>query len=47
MNDVSKTFRVNPDEGDWETASYNVKWQDGREYGRWRRVLRRHTTASP
>lgn len=43
MSDDWKSFRVKPDEGNWEPASYNVKWQDGREYGRWRRVLRRHS----
>jgi hypothetical protein len=37
-----KSFRVGPDEGDWEPASYNVRADDGREYGRWRRVLRQH-----
>ena len=41
MSDFRKSFRVNPDDGDWEAAGYNVKWQDGREYGRWRRVLRK------
>ncbi len=41
MSGVSKSFRVGPDEGDWEPASYNVQWADGREYGRWRRVLRK------
>src|SRR3990167_8937367 len=44
MSDVVwKSFKVRPQEGDWEPASYNVKGPDGREYGRWRRVLRRHS----
>lgn len=43
MDDTWKTFRVDAHEGDWEPASYNVKWADGREYGRWRRVLRKHS----
>jgi hypothetical protein len=44
VNDVVwKSFEVGPSEGDWEPASYNVKWTDGREYGRWRRVLRKHS----
>jgi hypothetical protein len=43
MNDIWKTFRVDVDEGEWEPASYNVQWVDGREYGRWRRVLRQHS----
>jgi hypothetical protein len=43
MNDVEwKSFRVGPEEGAWESASYNIKWDDGREYGRFRRVLRQH-----
>ena len=42
MDDIWKPFRVTPAEGEWAPASYNVKWQDGREYGRWRRVLRQH-----
>jgi hypothetical protein len=42
MSDIVwKSFEVGPTEGDWEPASYNVKWTDGREYGRWRRVLRK------
>lgn len=36
-----KSFEVGPNEGPLEGASYNVLWSDGREYGRWRRVLRR------
>ena len=40
MSDIWKTFRVDPNQGEWEPASYNVQWSDGREYGRWRRVLR-------
>jgi hypothetical protein len=43
MNDVLwKSFEVGPTAGEWEPAKYNVKWTDGREYGRWRRVLRKH-----
>jgi hypothetical protein len=37
-----KTYRVGSDEGTWEPASYNLRTADGREYGRWRRVLRKH-----
>src|SRR5215203_1584500 len=40
---VWKSFKVRPKDGDWEPASYNVQWEDGKEYGRWRRVLRRHS----
>ena len=36
-----KSFKVNPDEGGWEPASYNVRWTDGKDYGRFRRVLRK------
>jgi hypothetical protein len=35
-----KTYRISPDERGWEAASYNIRTADGREYGRWRRVLR-------
>jgi hypothetical protein len=43
MNEVVwKSFRVDAEEGAWEPASYNVDGPDGRAYGRWRRVLRRH-----
>ena len=43
MSDIVwKSFKVGPTEGDWEPASYNVTWEDGHEYGRWRRVLRQH-----
>jgi hypothetical protein len=38
-----KSFRVDPVEGSWEPASYNIVAEDGHEYGRWRRVLRRHS----
>jgi hypothetical protein len=38
-----KTYRVGSDEGTWEPASYNLRTADGREYGRWRRVLRKHS----
>lgn len=44
MGDVEwKSFEVGPNKGDWEPATYNLKWSDGQEYGRWRRVLRRHS----
>lgn len=43
MNDIDwKSYELGPDEGGWEPASYNVT-VDGKEYGRWRRVLRRHS----
>src|SRR5437870_10433853 len=48
MSDIIwKSFKVDPADADWEPATYNVKWQDGREYGRWRRVLRKDPQASP
>jgi hypothetical protein len=37
-----KSFRVSADEGTWEPASYNIQTENGEEYGRWRRVLRKH-----
>ena len=37
-----KSFHISAGEGDWEPAGYNIRWEDGREYGRWRRVLRKH-----
>jgi hypothetical protein len=44
MSDVIwNSFKVAATEAEWEPASYNVKWEDGREYGRWRRVLRKHS----
>jgi hypothetical protein len=43
MEDDWKTFRVEADDGAWEPARYNVRGADGREYGRWRRVLRQHS----
>src|SRR5256885_1864186 len=42
-DDTWNTFRAEPNEGEWEPASYNVQGADGREYGRWRRVLRQHS----
>src|SRR5258707_427825 len=42
MSVVWQTYRVGADEGVWEPASYNVRTEDGQEYGRWRRVLRKH-----
>ena len=45
MSDVIwNSFKVAATEAEWEPASYNVKWEDGREYGRWRRVLRNTVT---
>ena len=41
MDEQWKSFRVDTAEGAWEPASYNVRTEDGREYGRWRRVLRK------
>jgi hypothetical protein len=38
MGVTRKTYRISPDEGAWEPASYNIRAADGREYGRWRRV---------
>lgn len=37
-----KSFEVGPDAGEVEPADYNVV-VDGQVYGRWRRVLRRHS----
>ena len=42
MDVVWKTFRVGPAEGTWEPAGYNIRTEDGQEYGRWRRILRQH-----
>ena len=42
MDVVWKTFRVGPNEGTWEPAGYNIRTEDGQEYGRWRRILRQH-----
>ena len=42
MSVTWKGFRVGAEEGGWEPASYNIRTDDGREYGRWRRVLRKH-----
>ena len=42
MEEQWKSFRMDPAEGAWEPASYNIRTEDGREYGRWRRVLRKH-----
>jgi hypothetical protein len=43
VNEAWSTFRIDPDEVNWEPAKYNVQWPDGQEYGRWRRVLRQHS----
>lgn len=42
MEAAWKSFRIAPEEGTWEPASYNIRTPDDREYGRWRRVLRDH-----
>jgi hypothetical protein len=42
MSVTWKSFHVGPGEGEWEPASCNVRLEDGRERGRWRRVLRKH-----
>jgi hypothetical protein len=42
MSITWKTYRVEPGMGGWEPASYNIRTADGREYSRWRRVLRQH-----
>ena len=42
MEEQWKSFRMDPAEEAWEPASYNIRTEDGREYGRWRRVLRKH-----
>jgi hypothetical protein len=42
MPDKWQTFRVAPDEGEWEPANYNVRDEDGSEYSGSRRVLRQH-----
>lgn len=38
-----RSFQIHPDDSPWEPAGYNILWEDGREYGRFRRVLRRDT----
>jgi hypothetical protein len=43
MSEVWESFRVEPDHGEWEPSGYNVTWPDGQAYGRWRRVLRKHS----
>ena len=42
MSITWKTYRMDPGQGCWEPASYNIRTADGREYGRWRSVLRQH-----
>jgi hypothetical protein len=37
-----RTYRVAPGKGAWEPAGYNIRTEDGQEYGRWGRVLRKH-----
>lgn len=41
MTDSMKSFKVAHDEGEWVPASYNIRWTDGKEYGRWARILRK------
>jgi hypothetical protein len=41
--DFWKSFELAPGDGEWEPAGYNITGEDGREYGRWRRVLREHS----
>ena len=37
MNSVTwRSFKIAEADVGWEAASYNVKWEDGKEYGRWR-----------
>ena len=43
MSERWMSFKVEPTEGEWEPASYNIRTEDGSEYGRWRRVLRQHS----
>src|SRR5215472_2325607 len=42
MSVTWKSFRVDANESGWEPASYNIRAEAGEEYGRWRRVLRKH-----
>jgi hypothetical protein len=42
MSDRWMSFKIAAAECDWEPASYNIRTEDGSEYGRWRRVLRKH-----
>ena len=44
MSDIVwRSFKVAESDVGWEPASYNVQWEDGKEYGRWRCVLRKHS----
>ncbi len=43
MSDRWMSFKVAAAECSWEPASYNIRTEDGSEYGRWRRVLRKHS----
>ncbi len=36
-----RSFKIAPDELPWEPGKYNVTWEDGKEYGRFARVVRR------
>ena len=36
-----KSFKIDAGEGEWVPASYNITWTDGKEYGRWARILRK------
>jgi len=41
MTERWQSFKVAAADCDWEPASYNIRTEHG-EYGRWRRVLRKH-----
>ena len=41
MLDKWQTFRVGSDEGEWEPASYNIRTEDGAEYGQSRKSGRK------
>jgi hypothetical protein len=38
---ISKSIQINTADAPWEGADNNIKWTDGREYGRFRRLLRK------
>ena len=42
MTEAWKSYKLDTAAVAWEPAGYNVQADDGREYGRWRPVLRRH-----
>lgn len=41
MSGDLKSFRVDTEDADWVPASYNITWTDGKEYGRFARILRK------